>query len=494
MADFMSASAPAELLVEILSYSTTKADVLAFALTCKHMRGAWEDGGAGLRCAWNLIQDELPAAELALVAIRAGQVVADAEDASCSPPKDIQLTQLESEHRSPNGTELVALYDAHELALAIAARLTRDNNDYYFDDSMRKDLTDRQPAIHRAIYRSFIVSSSLAGIYMEPVMEALRSSDAEIQAILSAERLSHRQLDFLEQYPAYKDKTSAKDNHELFGTLGDWLLDNILSQGALREDMERSFTLGIGYGKGCQARNQQNWEPEYYEDWDLPSPCPVKLSGDEYTHADAHLVALELVRTFWVCRKMLDMGWCWDTRPDDQAETGTYSLLAPFGWFGAARMALSMHTAGQDSVPVPRIHVDAYSPGGKGDMIGDGLWKSLVNFDIYYELDDEIVYVAPLLFKLFHFFLRRHLQSDFKTDFFRHEDGGEVYAYLDSFMDNLEIFATDDGEDAACYYPLCGDFRYAEFLDGTDVLTTWDQVRDVRRRLGLHVEDDADES
>lgn len=69
MSLFLSKSAPLELLIEILEWSETPADVLNFALTCRRMRDAWSTGQTGLRVAWTLLQCDIPAAELALITV-----------------------------------------------------------------------------------------------------------------------------------------------------------------------------------------------------------------------------------------------------------------------------------------------------------------------------------------------------------------------------------------------------------------------------------------
>lgn len=431
--------------------------------------------------------------------MRAGQIIADAEKASQLPPKKIALACLESKRCCPTATELTALYDIHQLAIAMETWFTNYDPDEYYDcyfgDEAPRDYTSRRPAIHRAIYRGFIASSSLARIYLEPLTEATESSDTEIQSILSASPLSDRQREFLDNFPAYTERTSARENHEMFGQLGDWLLGNILSQTALRREVERSFSLGIGYAQGCNERNKQDLDEDLYDfPWDCPTHCPAKLIGDDYTHADAHFVSLELIRMFWVCCKMRHMVGRSERDPDHSTETGIYGPLAPFGWFGAARMAFSMPTVvDKDERPVPTMYTSAYAEESKYNMLGYGLWYRLFDYPNEYEIDGDGVYFAPLLLKFFSYFLQRHLQSAFKLDFFQLDWGREVFSDWESFTSNLEIFAEDSGQDANCYYPSPYDFREADFLDGTDVLTTWDQVRNVRRRLGLHVEDDADE-
>lgn len=48
-----------------------------------------------------------------------------------------------------------------------------------------------------------------------------------------------------------------------------------------------------------------------------------------------------------------------------------------------------------------------------------------------------------------------------------------------AFIQNVLIFARDDGEDSVPYCPdAVGSFAFADFLDGTEVLVPWGPLQD----------------
>ncbi|CEJ95096.1 hypothetical protein VHEMI10598 [[Torrubiella] hemipterigena] len=145
-------------------------NVLSFGLICKHAHQAWLAQNACLRAAWNVLARGLPAAEHALVAHRASEIAAAAEQAQ----RPVRLiATLDSARQTPNASELVGVQQMHRLALAIDAAFQNSQHavpgDYDGNNAPEEldRMGDWRVGVHAAIYRSFTIGAALSGVYGE---------------------------------------------------------------------------------------------------------------------------------------------------------------------------------------------------------------------------------------------------------------------------------------------------------------------------------------
>ncbi|CEJ95101.1 hypothetical protein VHEMI10603 [[Torrubiella] hemipterigena] len=296
MAQFLSALAPLELLIEILELSETPADVLNSALTCRRMRDAWSTGQAGLRVTWTLLQRDILAAELALITVRASKLTAgELANRQLSHTK-VPLSELGSDSRGPNGSELKAVRRLHTLVVSFETRFYRNSYFYHGSDSQTNNPPEAAEfkdqwtcSLHRGLYRSFIVSVNLLSVYFEPYLATAASTEPEIQQLGDVDAPSEAQWAFLRRFAPYNHKLDADADHAAFGRLADT---------ELRAHMKQIFDLTMGRAKSCDGRRRLHLECEDEDELALETgPCPVQLSG--YSHADAHSVALEVMQMLW---------------------------------------------------------------------------------------------------------------------------------------------------------------------------------------------------
>lgn len=329
--------------------------------------------------------------------------------------------------------------------------------------------------MHRAIYRSFIASASLAGVYLEPTFKAAASSDPEIQQLGRTDELSEAQLNFLCQFAAYQPQATIEQDHEAFGNFGDWLLGNILSDTALRSDMEQKFALCVGRALGCDERRRYHRNVENDERWG-PQACPVRLA-EGHSHADAHMVALELIRMLWVCGNIAER------EPFDLAElrssplAGSCGPIVPWDMFGSRTITFTAPSRNLKLLFEPELYITIF-PGIKEEPADTRRLVRQAERD-YWELEQlkrEGIYMPPLELKFFVYFLQRHLRVAFEPMFFQPDEGREIKDNFQVFKQDLRIFALDESEDRVPYYPNGASEKYfesADFLDGTDLLVAW---------------------
>lgn len=64
--------------------------------------------------------------------------------------------------------------------------------------------------MHRAIYRSFIVSAGLVSIYSEPCLASVASNKSDIKQLSDADELSDAQKAFLDGFAPYNTVLDTK--------------------------------------------------------------------------------------------------------------------------------------------------------------------------------------------------------------------------------------------------------------------------------------------
>lgn len=508
MAQFFSASAPLEVLVEVLHFSQAPPDVLAFGLTCHRMWDAWNAGQAGLRVAWKLLQRDIPAAELALITVssfhipsspliaqqltllgkkvRANKLVADEQASGKIPKSSVPLSDLGSGSRLPNAAELEAVRCLHGLVVALEIRFRNSDCMHPRFGQKPEDLPEAAedmvrwvPGMHRAIYRSFILSASLISVYFELCSAVEASNDPEIQQLGEADWLSDTQEAFLRQFAPYNPKLDAGADHAAFGHVGNWLLESILSDTELRADMEHKFELVNGRGSSCRMRIAENLDPDLLILLaDDAEPCPApRLDG--YSHADAHTVALEVIRILWVCgnNSVFD-----HETPDLDSVVGSYSPLVSWG----SSTAETIRYSAQTHLFTPKVYYEEVEscvddPINIWDLV-DGQSRNQIR-ERSLRMEEQGLYLPSLEYKFFVYFLHHHLQAALLPSLLEEEDGSDNLNNWESFIKDLRIFALDEDEDQATYYPSASAFMDASFLDGTDLLVDSGPLRAQIARL-----------
>lgn len=332
---------------------------------------------------------------------------------------------------------------------------------------------------HRAIYRSFIGAASLASVYMEPI------SDAQVGPTL--DHLNARQCAAVcaQRFAAYNPWLHPQQDHDVFGGFGDWLFQDILSDATSRTAMEESFRLNQGRAHGCQERCQL--EPDHPSDElrQARRGCPIQAEG--LSHADAHLLALELLRLLWACGRMAEQ-IPFDGLAPPRAMDGTYGPI--FLWDAFAPSLVFCEelpsSTGEGSSPPCRLYLkepdDEEQPGDEESAmypqvlleIADGTDERRNR--LFFE---ESIFLPPTRYKFFVYFLHRHLRAAFENNFFEPDTGHAMENDFGTFLSSLRIFARDDGEEAEPYYPdALGHLLWAQFLDGADVLLPWGPPQD----------------
>lgn len=410
--------------------------------------------------------------------------MADEQAGGQIPKSRVPLSDLGSGSRLPNAGELEAVRQLHGLVVALETRFRNSDCMHPRFGQKPEDLPERAedmvrwvPGMHRAIYRSFILSAGLMSVYFELCSAVEASTDPEIRQLGEADWLSDTQETFLRQFAPYNAKLDAEADHTAFGHVGNWLLESILGDAELRADMEHKFELVDGRGSSCRRRLS-----EYLDAEEAPflvddvEPCPApRLDG--YSHADAHMVALEVMRILWVCgnNSVFD-----DETPDPDSVVGSYSPLVSWG----SSTAETIRYSAQTHLFTPEIYYQevescVYESINIRNLV-DGDGRNQIQ-ERSSRMEEQGLYLPPLEFKFFVYFLHHHLQAALLPSLFVEEDGSEYLNNWESFIKDLRIFALD--EDRATYYPGADAFMDAGFLDGTDLLVDSGPLRAQIARL-----------
>ncbi len=125
-----------------------------------------------------------------------------------------------------------------------------------------------------------------------------------------------------------------------------------------------------------------------------------------------------------------------------------------------------------------------------GDNVDAAMYEvALLDADQWRARAVQGVYLPPLVYKFFVYFLRRHLDAAFEPGVFEEANiMGLRTSHWQQFPNLMQIFAKDNGEDVRTYYPRSTDMELSNtnFLDGADLLVPWSVQ--VARAYGL--EDD----
>lgn len=116
----------------------------------------------------------------------------------------------------------------------------------------------------RTVYRVLTLGAALAGAYQEPMFRARDHPDTDI-ATLGKRVLEHQRseswekdLAFLMQFAVCDLAAPLEAQEAIFGPVGDWLLENILSDREPRKAMAERFERGCGRAEFCLSQGPGN--------------------------------------------------------------------------------------------------------------------------------------------------------------------------------------------------------------------------------------------
>lgn len=412
------------------------------------------------------------------------QLVVEAERRDEVPPMRISPAQL-PHPQHPTLSELRAALGLHRLARDITAsfctsvgiKYPKDRKNYGSDDFMLLTwarlneeparmpeeparMAEWQARVDQTVYRVLTLGAALAGAYQEPMFKAREHPDPDIKT-LGKRVLDHRHseswgkdLAFLMQFPVCDLAATIDEQEAIFGPVGDWLLENILSDREPREAMAERFERGCGRAGYCLSQG--------------PGNCPVTLLADgSGSHSDAHFVLLELMKMLWFVeytKSNLDRRPPSATRADENTHGPLKSVIAVLpGIFRGDEIMLSL--------PVPRDWTGEEEEPHDATSVAnyfDSIFKDSGRPN-YLEGDPWDAPVAPLQLKFFEYFMQRHLQLCFEHGVFREEDLEDYTASLWAFTGSIAIFSHDDVEER-CPHSNYESLYEADFLDGSELV------------------------
>ncbi len=523
--DFLSRSGPVEIVLLIFKACNSNSDVLALTATCRRLYHVGRNYAVSrLASSWPL--GEIPCFKEALTAVcflstpsngsttrsrpdiltwatpplsqaRMAQVVADAESRGELPPLGMIPTDLAT---PPSFSDLKAAFELSQVVEALECQILplwgggQAPLFYLSQTRLEPDgrMLESSTRIRKAIYRAFIVSAALAGVYNEPICKAsLRWGKTK-----DLWRPSEEKLKFLQQFAVCRLEDDAKGDEAAFGRVARWLLADVLSDDAAKTAMAKRFREGSGRARYCQSRTAD-------------SPCPAALV-DGGTHSDAHLVAWEVLQVLWVQprihRAVRQSPWFYPiplitsvADYDSEEEEGfqdypsTLALLPGFpktiqnDFFRDYQMSalavlpgvfntFQIRVSGPDVVPrrmraflshTPRKETVRYFQEDRTVAIG----KSAAAFfyGLQYHSKRPHAVCSDMAFhlslKFFRYFLRRHLDLSIDPSTYASRD---LHGAND-FLASPAIFLHDDVPGRRPHQHGAS-LRSADFIDGTEIL------------------------
>ncbi|KAM3520171.1 hypothetical protein MY4038_009533 [Beauveria bassiana] len=408
---FLAKMGPPELILQILEHCSCLQDAWALALTCRYMSDIWRSSNAGARIVWRFWLRDLPCADEALIAVRAAQLVLDAEERDELAPKNMKLHELSSRKSLPSTSELNAVWDLQRLG---------KHPDRAPEDPDR--MLEWRKRVRTAIYRSLISGAALAAAYQEPLHEAKKTNIPELQSLADTDFFSETQLSFINKFTVFQTVTTLEQETPIFAPLGQWLLKSILSDTDARHAMAQRFEMRYGRATTCPARVPDPWD------------CPLRPAFDG-SHSDAHLVVWELIKMFWMQERMSwTIGTDYDLTDENVITPNGKAPIVLFGYFAAMKV----------KGPCLSTSPPTDSPHGDGPGSLNRLLHRLHEDSGQPNRYEEGLEVAPLEAKFFEYFLRRYLGT-------------------------LAIFSHDDinGRTASCFADA---MLSVDFISGSEIL------------------------
>lgn len=332
--------------------------------------------------------------------------------------------------------------------------------------------------VHNAIYRSFTTSAALSSIYQAPYAKAyqtpgIRQESGTTEGVLTAQRRIQSK-DLLESFAVFRDSMTEAEEDTAFGTYADWLLQDMLSDKHDIATMNARFATCSGRARSCLARQSESGD----------DGCPVQLVAGG-SHAEAHAIALQLVRLWWVSRQIMDtLGSNAMEIPVDSEHLQMVPVgpVVPYGIFYPRMVYLPKPDY------EPRYHLQFLATEPTKCANCPPGYYGFIRFR-FQDIDriEPIGYrvFAPLLqARFFAYFLRKHMKLAFHPQFFHgSNDSGWIHNGWSALQSSLMLFSLDNvqGRDET-YYPdsAAGEsFPYDGFLDGGDLLISSDKLNEM---------------
>lgn len=382
--------------------------------------------------------------------VRAAHIVLDAEQRGELPATAMPLQELGSTSRSPNRPELNEVWDLQRLARAVEYGLTSPDGfdpSQYLPRDMRGKYPDGAPedpenmprwrsGMYKALFRSLILAAALAGVYQAPLAELRKEADFEDYL----EDISSERQDLIKKFTVFQAITTLEQDTRIFGSLDQWLLDHILSDGEARAAMAHSFDHGYGRGLICG-------KGEFG-----PVECYIEFSGG--SHADAHLIIWDLVKILWITERLCrhvngdntDLSMCKSTLPKGIAPVVLFQHFSPMKIAGAnlTGTLLTSNVPFDFKLLLGEIDIITHQP-------------------ILYDTGRA----TPLHAKFFEHVLRHNLGLRFRTSSFQHNLEYDNFS-LQCLLESLALFALDDiaGRD----FFMNDDWRATDLVNGSEHL------------------------
>lgn len=372
---------------------------------------------------------------------------------------------MSSAHRLPEPPEINAIWKLHDLALALEEffgkgrfRKPHDTENMIGPEPSHR-MAEWRVGVHKAIYRSFISGAALADIYKAVYVAAMERRDLQPSNIRDPLVEGQARDAFFSSFSVFRDPMTEMDEEEAFGVYGQWLLRELRSDEESNAAMEKRFSTGFGRALCCRQRQQK--EPG--------QNCPIQLTA-EGDHAEAHAVALDLMRLFWACSEVfrgLITGRALFNEQSQTAVNGQYALVVPFAWFSSWMVGLCPE---QGRIMCP-LHIRP--PVRVGGEVGANSWITSRLFappggrPLGFG-DAPEAWIPPVYSRFFVYFLRKHMSLAFHSDFFQpdHHLMDTTHNWT-SFIRSIFIFALDDIEGREAGPP-------DGFIDSGDLLVSYE--------------------
>ncbi|KAJ6780119.1 hypothetical protein PWT90_03832 [Aphanocladium album] len=489
---FFNQTAPTEVIVLILHQADSASDAVALGSACQRTNSIWQRHSASIL--WSVKCRQIPGFDDALIASRLTKRVADAQAGGDRLPTDVAPADWSGFRRRPSVCEIKVACDFVHFskAMQIAIFHMKDISGHIRDIGLGQHgaklpekperMAEWQARVSKAIYRSLIIGASLAGYYTQPFFEASTEGSA---TEISGESVS----DILCKFTVYNCASDPSNEERVFGKLGEWLVEGIMSEEQERADFEDRFAKNYGRGDYCGPTEERLEE------------CVLQLSNItsplKMSHADAHLVVWKLAQVLFVCENLSRLiKWpssqSHASSPEGVAEVcdceQNRTLLAvifnifqaeevcfPKTLSWAERPIIAVHSS---NVPEADTWTKLQSPYGD---CAETLWR--LQHECPYIVDDDELgqgRVPCFEIKWFEFCVRHYFKLGFDPGVFHLHDAHDPY---ENFIRSITIFAADDLEGRSSSRPDQQDVVGCEYiLNGAELLVKHDSFP-ARRRL-----------
>ncbi|KAK3902000.1 hypothetical protein C8A05DRAFT_34320 [Staphylotrichum tortipilum] len=446
------------------------------------------------------------------------QLVVDAERRGELPPTRFSPRELQQQH--PTLSELRAAFSLHRLSRALAICICnegltcpRDREEGPLPEEPAR-MPEWRSRVSQTLFWLLTVGAALAGAYKEPLLAALSHPDPTSERSRGEGQgeggLGQKKMAFLLQLAVCDLSATLEAQDAVFGPVADWLLDSILSDHEARWAMADRFNKACGRARYCH--HQAEAEDEDMERY----PCPLSLLADGHrgrSHSDAHLVVWELmmfwlveqIRPYPLTESMLDrqaprhlprhVGADESDSPRGPVES---AVAVFFGMFRAEETRLPTTLADGSGldwwlIAYPAVPAEAYPEEEEVEEEEEegGGEPRRRNKDAPDAPEKHEQPVAPLEFKFFEYFLRRHLGLCLNANAVRKDEIEYMNRSYQEFTETVAIFSHDNVEKSIrsyrnghmlkdngetrrrAYGSGSGSTLNADFLDGSEMLTRY---------------------